>query len=657
MDQGHQSPRGQLKPTGHVLISIDVRHREGRVQASRFTRLLAGFMLAITSMVAFAPAAQAETRTLKLYFIHTKERAEITYKRNGRYLSSGLKEINRFLRDWRQNEPTNMDPQLLDLLWEVYRASGARDYIHVVSAYRSPKTNAMLRKRSSGVAKKSQHMLGKAIDFYIPGVKLSTVRNLGLKYSVGGVGYYPRSGSPFVHLDVGNVRHWPRMSRKELASVFPDGKTVHVPSDGKPLPGYKQALADLERRKRSGGSIQIARDGGNRGKGLLAALFGGGADEEEDNAETNAPRAVARAAPQRAVPQQAAPQPAAPQQPAPQPDPTPATILAALPARSLPVPQAAPRANLSAGTQLALEQAAPPAPEAASEAATQVAAVQPDVPNNIPFQTKPIEEGASVDAETILTAANIPVPTRRPDYQAPDSGVQLASAEAEQGALPTTAFATPSRRPAGPDAINELLAQTSDNGDAQLVAAAVPAPSPAASGVNAAQQLVAQKAQEKAEVTLAAAADTGVAVAQEAVKPAALAAAKTSGTSKPENSVVASPRLAMLNSGGSAAAQRALASSARTTAKAAKPRPSDVPPQPRAIAKPVQTVSARHVLSPEPVARKVERTQAPSFTPQIAQAPSAVYTTGFQKALDSENPNRLTGKAITFLSVAKFATN
>jgi uncharacterized protein YcbK (DUF882 family) len=106
-------------------------------------------MLAVGFLVAAAPVASAETRTLRLYFIHTKERAEITYKRNGRYIKSGLTEVNRMLRDWRRNEPTNMDPRLLDLLWEVYRASGSRDYVHVVSAYRSPATNAMLRSRSS----------------------------------------------------------------------------------------------------------------------------------------------------------------------------------------------------------------------------------------------------------------------------------------------------------------------------------------------------------------------------------------------------------------------------------------------------------------------------------------------------------------------------
>src|SRR5690606_29926022 len=125
---------------------------------------------------------------------------------------------------------------------------------------------------------------GKAIDFYLPDVRLSRLRAIGLKMQVGGVGYYPRSGSPFVHLDVGGVRHWPRMSRSELAALFPDGRTLHIPSDGRPLPGYQQALAAYQARQRNGGSIQIASDSGGRGRGILAALFGGGADEEEDNA-------------------------------------------------------------------------------------------------------------------------------------------------------------------------------------------------------------------------------------------------------------------------------------------------------------------------------------------------------------------------------------
>src|SRR5690606_3999825 len=180
-----------------------VSHKRGMPRTGLRLALMA--ILGVFAWLAIAPAAQAETRTLKLYFTHTRERAEITYKRNGRYLQDGLNQINRFLRDWRRNESTKMDPRLLDLLWETYRATGARDYIHVVSAYRSPATNEMLRKRSSGVASKSQHMLGKAIDFYIPGVKLADLRRVALSLHGGGVGYYPKSGSPFVHLDVGSV--------------------------------------------------------------------------------------------------------------------------------------------------------------------------------------------------------------------------------------------------------------------------------------------------------------------------------------------------------------------------------------------------------------------------------------------------------------------
>jgi uncharacterized protein YcbK (DUF882 family) len=183
-------------------------------------------------------SASAETRSLKLYYIHTKERAEIVFKRNGRYDQAGLKKLNRFLRDWRRNEPTKMDPRLFDLVWEVYRQANARDYIHVVSAYRSPATNAMLRRTRGGQATKSQHMVGKAMDFYIPGVKVSKLREIGMKLQGGGVGYYPKSGSPFVHLDVAGVRAWPRMSRKELTRLFPGGKTLHLPPDGKRLPGY-----------------------------------------------------------------------------------------------------------------------------------------------------------------------------------------------------------------------------------------------------------------------------------------------------------------------------------------------------------------------------------------------------------------------------------
>jgi uncharacterized protein YcbK (DUF882 family) len=252
------------------------------------------FLLAIIAVpagLATTPDAKAETRSLKLYYLHTKEKAEIVYKRNGRYDQSGLNKLNRFLRDWRRNEPTKMDPRLFDLVWEVYKQVGARDYINVVSAYRSPATNDMLRRTRGGQAKKSQHMLGKAIDFYIPGVKLSKLRAVAMKMQGGGVGYYPKSGSPFVHLDVAGVRAWPRMSRSELVSLFPDGKTLHLPPDGKPLPGYQTALAEYKRRDGAIISSGSSSTSTKRSGGLLAALFGGssGDEDEEPDAITSAP--------------------------------------------------------------------------------------------------------------------------------------------------------------------------------------------------------------------------------------------------------------------------------------------------------------------------------------------------------------------------------
>jgi uncharacterized protein YcbK (DUF882 family) len=247
--------------------------------ARRATQAIAGGMIAFSAFLGSVAIAAAEDRSLKLFFTHTGERATITYKRDGRIDPKGLAQVNRFLRDWRKNETAKMDPRLLDLVWEVYDRSGATGYIHIVSAYRSPATNNMLRgrSRSSGVAKSSQHTLGKAIDFFIPGVKLAKLRSLAMQMQVGGVGYYPSSGSPFVHLDVGNVRAWPRMSRKELAGIFPEGKTMHLPSNGKPLPGYQQAVADYKRRV-GPKSIEIASTakgkGSSRpGSGLLTAML------------------------------------------------------------------------------------------------------------------------------------------------------------------------------------------------------------------------------------------------------------------------------------------------------------------------------------------------------------------------------------------------
>src|SRR5205814_10284572 len=158
---------------------------------------------------------------------------------DGRSDEEALKKLKCFLRDWRSQEKTTMDRHLFDILWEVYRDVDGRKPIQIISSHRSPATNAMLHRPSSGVARFSQHMLGHAMDFFIPDVPLEQIRSAGLRLQRGGVGFYPTSGSPFVHLDTGSIRPWPRMSPDHLARVFPDGRTVHIPSDGNALIGYE----------------------------------------------------------------------------------------------------------------------------------------------------------------------------------------------------------------------------------------------------------------------------------------------------------------------------------------------------------------------------------------------------------------------------------
>lgn len=196
----------------------------------------------------FSPRAGAGSeRTLSFYEIHTKETTTVTYKRDGEYLPDGLKQINHIMRDWRRDEPTEMDPELIDLIWELHRDLGSKESIHLISGYRSRKTNEKLRRAGGGQARNSRHILGKAADIHFPDVPVKTLRNSALVREVGGVGYYPKSGIPFVHVDTGRVRHWPRLARMELAALFPDGKTKHRPRDGKPI-----TLADARRAIRNG---------------------------------------------------------------------------------------------------------------------------------------------------------------------------------------------------------------------------------------------------------------------------------------------------------------------------------------------------------------------------------------------------------------------
>ncbi|WP_454812343.1 DUF882 domain-containing protein [Labrys neptuniae] len=385
-----------------------------RIKVSRTGRILA-ITLASTVMatVLVGPTqdaiANGDTRSLYMRHVHTGETINITFKRNGSYDSAALKQLDWFFRDWRLNQPTRMDPRTMDTLWLVYRQVGASQPINVIGGYRSPGTNNMLRRRSRGVAKFSQHTLGKAVDYFIPGVSLSKLRVAGLRLQRGGVGFYPSSGSPFVHMDSGGVRMWPRMSRSELASVFPDGKTVLVPSDGRPMAGYQLAMNEIRRNGgTAGGSVGEDDAGGSSsGGGFFAALFGSrsnSAPPPTQMAQAYAPttRASARIP---AVPPQPAP---AAQLPAMQ-QMAMADELAISPRRVAPVPLPERRPNDINAAQ------------GADAAAAQLASA--DTGPRMMWQTGPNGAGGEM-------AANVPLPPLRPGTAAEESQaapVQLAS--------------------------------------------------------------------------------------------------------------------------------------------------------------------------------------------------------------------------------------
>jgi hypothetical protein len=134
-------------------------------------------------------------------------------------------------------------------------------------------------------------MLGHAMDFFIPDVALDQIRAAGLRLQRGGVGFYPTSGSPFVHLDTGSIRMWPRMTHDQLARVFPDGRTVHLPTDGKPLPGYQLALADIEKRGTGDDAASVSKPS------LFTSLFNRKSKSNDEDDEGAAPAVAEKAAP------------------------------------------------------------------------------------------------------------------------------------------------------------------------------------------------------------------------------------------------------------------------------------------------------------------------------------------------------------------------
>ncbi len=145
-------------------------------------------------------------RTLSLFNVNTNESLTVTYWSGGAYHRDALNQLNHFLRDSKTGEQTEMDPLVFDVLWHTARIVGYDGSIEVLSAYRSPESNAWLASVSRGVARDSQHMNGNAMDIRFPGVSVFQIRQAAYSLNMGGVGFYPRSG--FVHLDTGPVRYW-----------------------------------------------------------------------------------------------------------------------------------------------------------------------------------------------------------------------------------------------------------------------------------------------------------------------------------------------------------------------------------------------------------------------------------------------------------------
>jgi|TARA_R110002126_G_scaffold13118_3_gene56632 uncharacterized protein YcbK (DUF882 family) len=153
------------------------------------------------------PHGEGSLCELSFRNLHTGEKFDGAYRVGNKYLLGALNEVNTVLRDFRTGDVYPMDPQLMDIIYTMQKLSGAqgRD-VEIISGYRSPKTNAMLRGRSSGVAKKSFHMKGQAIDLRIPGISTARLRDIAKSLKTGGVGYY--ASSNFVHIDTGTVRSW-----------------------------------------------------------------------------------------------------------------------------------------------------------------------------------------------------------------------------------------------------------------------------------------------------------------------------------------------------------------------------------------------------------------------------------------------------------------
>ena len=192
-------------------MTVFDHHPRSEILQKTFSRREILRYLTAASAILLMPAALANLpkeapRQLSLYNLHTEEKLKTTYWEQGKYLQDGLAEINYLLRDHRSGEHTDMDPQLLNLMFLLQQKAQSKQAFHIISGYRSPASNEMLRKSSTGVAQKSLHTLGMAVDLRLPGIKLEELRDMASNLQGGGVGFYP--DSDFIHIDTGRVRQW-----------------------------------------------------------------------------------------------------------------------------------------------------------------------------------------------------------------------------------------------------------------------------------------------------------------------------------------------------------------------------------------------------------------------------------------------------------------
>ena len=188
------------------LLSTSKLHRRKFLKCSVAVAAASSFPHLIHANDIETSATSSSERTLEFINLHTDETLRSCYWADGDYDPSSLNEINHILRDHRANEIYDMDASLIDLLHTLHEMTESKAPFHIISGYRSPHTNEKLRKQGNGVAKRSLHMQGKAIDIRLPDVELANLRDAAISLEAGGVGYYAKSN--FIHLDIGKPRNW-----------------------------------------------------------------------------------------------------------------------------------------------------------------------------------------------------------------------------------------------------------------------------------------------------------------------------------------------------------------------------------------------------------------------------------------------------------------